>query len=586
MRITTPPIRVASQKISSAPYRGPAYAQPNAPVLTEAQLEARAKKALAAVAAGQLIPAAYTTGGGVTDGGPGSMAAPYTNHPPPKKGSTLAHAAAAPAYGSDPYSTIIAGAPQPYSPKDIQSLIGQYTSGYTPGLTQAQIQAQAQGEVSPLVAAITQSITGQTNRAGDAIRGYSQSLADSLAALNFAAPYQTGEQAQASVDSALKASLNDAGSSDADQLASRLAVINDPSVAQAAQAVSANGAANAGTQVAQGSNALSDLIANAAAAGEYGMKQPGIAKLSGLQQLAANEQNGQNQIGSQTQQIESQLPSIIQALTGESDQNRNARASAASQALASLLGVNENRANNITTLKTNQLARNDNINAATAKNATSLQTAKIKAATAQEAAAAKGAESSVKDRLAFAKVYGYDPVTNQVIAGYKRNPDGTVSKATKGVAGKSLTPNELSSMVDTLYNGTTSSVRVKAPNPDANGNPVYRSTTKRTGQFNYQQAYQRLRALNVPDPQARQALDTVYKRGERGRAWLTNEEQSALKQSGLLPSAHRYKTLAYLDTTQAAALQAAGGLPAGEWIKQAKTKTKDLGPIYVLSEAF
>jgi hypothetical protein len=199
----------------------------------------------------------------------------------------------------DPYAGIIAGLPSPLTPQ--------------------QIQTQAAGEISPLVAAATKQIQGQTQAATNAIRGYSQDAASKLGAIDFAQPYQQAETGQAAVDNALRAALTGAGTQDAEQLAQRLAVINDPSVAAAASAVGANGAANGNTQLAQGSASLGNLIANAAAAGNYGQKQPGIARLAGLQQITGTQQQGLNQIGSQTQALEQQLPSIIQALTSQND---------------------------------------------------------------------------------------------------------------------------------------------------------------------------------------------------------------------------------------------------------------------------
>lgn len=75
--------------------------------------------------------------------------------------------------------------------------------------------------------------------------------------------------------------------------------------------------------------------------------------------------------------------------------------------------------------------------------------------------------------------------------------------------------------------------------------PIYGSTTKRdaaTGTSTttksrtgftmpFTQAYRRLRNMGLDDATARQTLQSVYPRGAGGRSWLTNEEQSTLKQA-------------------------------------------------------
>jgi hypothetical protein len=465
----------------------------------------------------------------------------------------------APAAPADPYAGIINSLPQP--------------------MTNQQITTQAQGEISPLVAAVTKQITGQTQAATHAIGGYSADAAAKLAALDFAAPYQGAETGQAAVDSALRQSLAGAGSSDADALASRLAVINDPSVAAAANTLSANGAANGNTQLAQGSAALSNLIANAAAAKDYGLKQPGIQQLAGLQNIAAAEQQGTANIGTQTQQLEQQLPSIIQSLASQ----------------------NDSRSAALTAARENQIARNDALAATTAKNTTAVQVAKARAAGQVKVArisAQTKANAASRPNASLSRTVGYVvdstgkwiPGQNgqpQLLPGYTTNASGQVVKVGKTATStaKPPTANEINSWVDAFKNGKPVTTSVLAPKPDANGNPVYRSIRQKTGQLSYLQAYKRLTALHVPDPQARQALDTVYKRGEQGRSWLSNEEQAALSASKLPPVAHRYKGVAYLDRTQAQALTAAHRMPPGHWI-QGSTATKDLGPIYVIDETY
>ena len=478
------------------------------------------------------------------------------------KGYYAAPGAAAPAAAvaasADPYSAILGSIPKP--------------------LTGAQITSQAAGEISPLVAAITKTIGGQTANATNAISGFTGDAASKLAAIDFAAPYAQGEQGQAAVDAALRQELAGAGSTGADALASRLGVINDPTVGAAAGALAANGDANATTQVAQGSASLGELLANAASAKDYGLKQPGITRLAGLDAIAAAGQQGQAQIAAQAQALEAQLPSIIQNLQARNDA----------------------RTQQVTAARENQLARQDaiasggaatavKIGIADANNATKVDIANVQAAGRASTASAAQARSDRSYRLQYAKTFGFDPVTNATLPGYQRTADGSVVKIGKatGPGGvKVPTANEINNYINAWKNGKPTSQTVKAANPDANGNPVYRTIKTNTGQLNYQQAYKRLTTMGVPDPQARTYLDTAYKRGEQGRAWLTNEEQHTLTQASLPPRAYRYKGVGYIDQKQASALKAAGAkLPPGQWI-QGSTATKDLGPIYVIDEAY
>lgn len=476
---------------------------------------------------------------------PGATYEKYLSYVANARAAKLGSTPSAPA---DPYSAIIASEPQP--------------------LTQPQITTDANQEISPIIAAITAQIEKGTANATHAIGGFSSDAAAKLGAMDFAAPYTSGEGDQAAVDAALRASLAGAGSADADALASRLGVINDPSVAAAASAVGANGAASGRTQMAQGSAALSNLIANAAAAGDYGQKLPGIARLAGLQDIASAQQTGDANIATQTQQVESELPSIIQNLQSQSD----------------------SRANAITSTKENQTARNDALASTAATNATKVSVATIAAKTTASEDEIKLAQSDREYRLQFAKTFGVDPVTGKAIPGFTTNAGGRVVKVgtakTAAAAGtKPPTANEINTWVSAFKDGKPISVTVKAPKPDANGNPVYRTIKKSTGALGYQQAYDRLTSLGVGDQQARQSLDTVYARGEQGRGWLTNEEQATLAQAKLPPAAYRYKGVGYIDPKQAAVLKADGKMPPGKWIP-GSTATKDLGPIYVIDESF
>jgi hypothetical protein len=453
----------------------------------------------------------------------------------------------------DPYQGIIAGLQRP--------------------MTNQQITGQARSEISPLVAAVTKQITGQTNAATHAIGGFSGDAAAKLAALDFGAPYQGAEQGQAAVDAALQQSLSGAGSSDANALASRLAVINDPTVAAAANTLKGNGAANGNTQLAQGSAALSNLIANAAAAKDYGLKQPGIQQLAGLQDIAAAEQAGTANIGSQTQQLEQQLPSIIQSLASQ----------------------NDNRSAALTAARENQLARNDAINATAARNTTDVKVAKIKA---NEQAAA-----SAKPNASLSRTVGYLVDSNggwipgkngqpQLLPGYTTNASGQVVKAVK--TGKATTLPVVKPLTAgqtiTFLKGLATTKRV--PQLDASGNTQLDSngkvkyTTQTQFRMPYDQAYQQLRSAGKSDVQARKQLDTIYPKGQGGRAWLTNEQQHALR-SASVPAASGVIDIAnvgerhYITQPQVQALRAARKLPPGFWY------TADQGhTVYVIKPGY
>lgn len=140
----------------------------------------------------------------------------------------------------------------------------------------------------------------------------------------------------------------------------------------------------------------------------------------------------------------------------------------------------------------------------------------------------------------------------------------------KPAGGKVPTPGQVTTMVSGWYTGKPTTTLQEQPNTDAQGNPVYRKVPAgRTGQKNYQQAYRALRAMNLGDVQARQILDTYYKRGERNRPYLNAPQRTALKRAKQPLTASYIKDAqgtwhAYITPDQVAALQAAGMLPPGE----------------------
>jgi hypothetical protein len=145
-------------------------------------------------------------------------------------------------------------------------------------------------------------------------------------------------------------------------------------------------------------------------------------------------------------------------------------------------------------------------------------------------------------------------VSKSIPGGIARNSNGdpiirggkVITINANGTAGAKVpTASQINGFVDKWKNGKSSTVTV--PATDKDGNPVYNPQTgaqeyvtksiASSPPLNFGQAYRRLRTMNVSDKQARSYLATAYKRGEQGRGWLTNEEQSVLSKAGLRPRA-------------------------------------------------
>lgn len=170
----------------------------------------------------------------------------------------------------------------------------------------------------------------------------------------------------------------------------------------------------------------------------------------------------------------------------------------------------------------------------------------------------------------------------------------TVAGGTSASTPKVPTASQINNLVTAWKTGKSTTVSVKEPHSDANGNAVYKTKRITTGKLSFGQAYKRLTTMGLNDTQARQYLDSAYKRGEQGRGFLTNEERAALHANapkrlpgfaGDFTAAHVYKGVGYLDQQQAAVLSHAGLMPPGHWIN-GSTKMKDLGPIYVIAETY
>lgn len=187
-------------------------------------------------------------------------------------------------------------------------------------------QYQAQQMLNPVIAALTRAAMGRARRSEAAISGFTDSYANQLGQLHSAAPYANAEAGQASIDAALQQSLAGHGSDLAAQLAQRLSGLQGSSgagaLAQESGQLASQGQSAGNTRLASGSASLSDLLANAANAGSYDQKLPGLAKLSGLQGIRQAEGNAQQAIDQGTLSVESQLPSLIHSSQVLQSENR------------------------------------------------------------------------------------------------------------------------------------------------------------------------------------------------------------------------------------------------------------------------
>jgi hypothetical protein len=161
-----------------------------------------------------------------------------------------------------------------------------------------------------------------------------------------------------------------------------------------------------------------------------------------------------------------------------------------------------------------------------------------------------------------------NPIPNLNRKGISPPPTGT------GTAGNGKTPtSSASNLVDKWYAGKqTTQLKQQfdaqgRPLLDSHGAPIYKKVpTGAGGQLNYQQGLQRLRAMGYSDEASTQLLNTKWRRGERGRPWLSGVERTALKSGNALPHARYHKGHAYLDRGQYNLLQLDDLLPQGEWV--------------------
>lgn len=195
------------------------------------------------------------------------------------------------------------------------------------------LQQQAQSEIDPIIAAIRAAALGQAKASDAEIQGLTNSYAQGIAGINYGSPYSGAEAQQAAVDAALQQSATGQGSDLASGLSQRLQALQGSSganaVNQEAAALTNQGAGIGSANVASGSAALNQLIADAAAAQSYGQKMPGVIRSAGLQGIEQAQGQAQQTINQATQQAESELPSIEQTLRADKLQAQQNKAEAA-----------------------------------------------------------------------------------------------------------------------------------------------------------------------------------------------------------------------------------------------------------------
>lgn len=412
------------------------------------------------------------------------------------------------------------------TPAQIQQQVGQYTSQLPKPLTDQQISSRAQGEINPILQKITDAINARAQSAGQAISGYTNDLASKLGKTDYAAPYSGAIQQQAGVDAALSQALAGGGLSDAQGLQSRLAQIGEPGVVgAAANAVQGNATGNSNAALAGGSADLSALIASQAAAGAYGVKQPGIARLAGLQDLAGANQTAQQNIKDQSAQVETQLPSILNDLRSQSDTRQSNITSLGADLYKTLTG--------------------QNVTKATAQAGLTLDTGKALApqtfgsassgyyqydpATGQIAQVTPGVPKTVPPRTVSPGSTLVDPTTGNVIYSAPPKPSGGTA-ATGGLSASGWLSLVASASKQAAALSTT--VAARQHYPAGGGDPVnVPGTGKQAAPYN--DALNQIFALG-PNTKAwatktRQIVDARYAPGENGRPWGAQAVPAAIK---------------------------------------------------------
>lgn len=202
------------------------------------------------------------------------------------------------------------------------------------------------------------------------------------------------------------------------------------------------------------------------------------------------------------------------------------------------------------------------------------------------------AVAGLKPNSQLSKAVGYlvdsngSPLTSAsgrpvLLPGYKFDATGNVIKdpaatAKAGVTGTGVTPAQIQSFL-TSITGTPRYETQSKHDPATGQTTTNRVQVGTNWKITFPQALRRLKTWGgLNDAQARQYLQSVYPRGEGGRAWLTNEEQSALKAAGrkmsgpgagaAFSNVHKSPSgSAFLTSAQYNALAQLGQPPSGHW---------------------
>lgn len=192
--------------------------------------------------------------------------------------------------------------------------------------------ADVRSQVDPILKQITSGIESRTRAGSNAISGYTSTLADRLGAGvgKVQDIYGGAQQSQAAVEEALASRLSGQGNQLSGELSAKLAQIGAPGsqVQDVAGGAAQMGQGLAGASYGHGSASLSRLIQEGAAEGALAQKQPGIARLGGLQQLGTLQRQSQADLAEQTGEVNSRVPGLIQQLLGDYRQNELSKAGA------------------------------------------------------------------------------------------------------------------------------------------------------------------------------------------------------------------------------------------------------------------
>lgn len=424
------------------------------------------------------------------------------------------------------------------APKPKPPVARQPAATTTPAAAQPSLQQLANQMVQQELAGQYQQETQSNTAANQAMQRFTTQLMQAVAPIGgqISQDYQSAAGQVGSLATAAANSLRAANPNDQEQ--QLLQAVGAPDSQQQQIAGQLSNTFNGGAAVGQYLNGVlpvTGLEAQRLADATVARSLPAIEGLRGQQALALQGYND----AQARQKIAAQGPALLQsalsALTSaqaKQDQLNIERAS---------LGIKQ---------------QNQNF-------AQTLATAKYNQASAKLTAANSKIDPSVSKILGYAATANGAPIT-------KGGKIITVDAAGKQSAPKLPTGTQINSLVSQWHDGKVGSVTV--PAVDKDGNPVYnpdgsqkyQSKSVQVGKVDFQQAYQRLRAMGLTDVKARQYLDTAYPRGDSGRAWLTNEEQAALRRAGLQPKATKMAGKAVLNQKQTAALRKVGKLPPGQ----------------------